>query len=210
MISKEEWDNMLIERHTKDVHNKLSNSKVIIMGLGGLGSNVATSLTRVGIGELCIVDFDIVEKSNLNRQAYMIKHLGMYKTEALKSLLLEINPFLKIKTHCIKVNEDNIESLTSDYDIICEAFDSPEAKAMLVNYVLENMPNKKIISSSGMAGYESSNTIKTSRITKNFYLCGDRVTGIEEGLHLMAPRVGICAYHEANMIVRLLLGNENV
>ena len=100
--------------------------------------------------------------------------------------------------------------LFQDADIVCEAFDNPEAKAMLVNEILEKFPEKKLVSATGMAGFGSSNTIVTRRMTKNFYLCGDRVSEPSYGKGLMAPRVAICAAHEANMITRLLLGEEEI
>ena len=134
----------------------------------------------------------------------------MHKTDALKSLLLKINPYLDIRTDCVKVTEENLTELFKDNEIICEAFDRPEAKAMLVNGILEHFPEKKLVSASGMAGYGSSNTIRTQRIMKNFYLCGDRSTEPAPGKGLMAPRVAICAAHEANMITRLILGEEDV
>ena len=134
----------------------------------------------------------------------------MYKTDALKGLLLKINPYLEIKTDCIKVTEENLTELFKDEPIVCEAFDNPEAKAMLVNGILEYFPEKKLVSATGMAGYGSSNTIRTQRMMKNFYLCGDRVTEPAYGNGLMAPRVAICAAHEANMITRLILGEEEV
>ena len=148
--------------------------------------------------------------TNLNRQQYFMEHLGMYKTDALKSLLLKINPYLDIQTDCVKVTEENIVDLLGDEPIICEAFDRPEAKAMLVNGVLEHFPEKKLVSATGMAGYGSSNTIRTEHLMKNFYLCGDRVTEPGYGNGLMAPRVAICAAHEANMITRLPLGEEEI
>ena len=110
----------------------------------------------------------------------------------------------------VKVTEENIVDLLGDELIICEAFDRPEAKAMLVNGVLEHFPEKKLVSATGMAGYGSSNTIRTKRLMKNFYLCGDGVTEPEYGNGLMAPRVAICAAHEANMITRLILGEEEI
>ena len=132
----------------------------------------------------------------------------MPKTDALKSLLLKINPYLDIRTDCVKVTEDNLKELFKDATIICEAFDNPEAKAMLVNGILEYFPEKKLVSATGMAGYGSSNTINTKRMMKNFYLCGDRVSEVTPGHGLMAPRVAICAAHEANMITRLILGED--
>ncbi len=181
-----------------------------VAGLGGLGSNVAYALARIGVGHLHLIDFDVVDITNLNRQQYFIRHIGMYKTDALKSLLLDINPYLDIRTDCVKVTEENLETLFQNDPIVCEAFDRPEAKAMLVNGILEKFPEKKLISATGMAGYGSSNTITTKRLMKNFYLCGDRVTEPTYGNGLMAPRVAVCAAHEANMITRLILGEEDV
>ena len=120
-----------------------------IAGLGGLGSNVAYALARIGVGHLHLIDFDVVDITNLNRQQYFMEHLGMYKTAALKSLLLKINPYLDIQTDCVKVTEENIVDLLGDELIICEAFDRPEAKAMLVNGVLEKLHTKYLIAADG-------------------------------------------------------------
>ena len=150
------------------------------------------------------------KQKHLNRQQYFMEHIGTYKTDALKSLLLKINPYLDIYTDCVKVTEENLKTLFRDEPIVCEAFDNPEAKAMLVNGILEHFPEKKLVSATGMAGYGSSNTIRTQKLMKNFYLCGDRETAPTYGNGLMAPRVAICAAHEANMITRLILGEEDV
>lgn len=204
MPQKAELEAMLMARHTPAVHNKVKLARVAVLGLGGLGSSVAVMLARTGIGTLHLVDFDIVEPSNLNRQGYKIKHLGVKKTKALMQEIKEINPYVKIITDCVKLTEDNLLNYINDDSIICEAFDNPECKAMVVNTVLENCSDKYIIASSGMAGFESSNTITTKRITSHFYLCGDGVTQAEEGCGLMAPRVNICAGHMANMILRII------
>ena len=209
-LSKEEIYAALNERHSPEIQAVLSAGNVAIAGLGGLGSNVAYSLTRIGVGHLHLIDFDVVDVTNLNRQQYFMEHVGMYKTEALKSLLMKINPYIDIKTDCVRVTEENIKELFCDNDIVCEAFDNPDAKALLVNGIMEYFPEKKLVSASGMAGFGSSNSIVTRRITKNFYLCGDRVTAPSYGNGLMAPRVAVCAAHEANMITRLILGEEEV
>lgn len=209
-LSKEEIYAALNERHSPEIQAVLSAGNVAIAGLGGLGSNVAYSLTRIGVGHLHLIDFDVVDVTNLNRQQYFMEHVGMYKTEALKSLLMKINPYIEIKTDCVRVTEENIKELFCDNDIVCEAFDNPDAKALLVNGIMEYFPEKKLVSASGMAGFGSSNSIVTKRITKNFYLCGDRVTAPSYGNGLMAPRVAVCAAHEANMITRLILGEEEV
>ena len=209
-LSKEEIYAALNERHSPEIQAVLSAGNVAIAGLGGLCSNVAYSLTRIGVGHLHLIDFDVVDVTNLNRQQYFMEHVGMYKTEALKSLLMKINPYIEIKTDCVRVTEENIKELFCDNDIVCEAFDNPDAKALLVNGIMEYFPEKKLVSASGMAGFGSSNSIVTRRITKNFYLCGDRVTAPSYGNGLMAPRVAVCAAHEANMITRIILGEEEV
>lgn len=209
-LTKAQIMNALKERHSPQTQALLSAGSVAIAGLGGLGSNVACALARIGVGHLHLIDFDIVDISNLNRQQYFIEHLGMKKTDAMQSLLKKINPYLDIRTDCVKVTKDNLTELFTDDSIICEAFDDPLAKAMLVNGILQLFPEKKLVSASGMAGFGSSNTILTKHPMKNFYLCGDDVSEPTYGNGLMAPRVAICAAHEANMITRLILGEEDI
>ena len=209
-LTKAQIMNALKERHSPQTQALLSAGSVAIAGLGGLGSNVACALARIGVGHLHLIDFDIVDISNLNRQQYFIEHLGMKKTDAMQSLLKKINPYLDIRTDCVKVTKDNLTELFTDDSIICEAFDDPLAKAMLVNGILQLFPEKKLVSASGMAGFGSSNTILTKHPMKNFYLCGDDVSEPTYGNGLMAPRVAICAAHEANMITRLIQGEEDI
>jgi len=210
MPKEEELESMLMARHTPDVHKKVKLGKVAVAGLGGLGSNIAIMLARIGVGNLLLVDFDVVEPSNLNRQCYNMSHLGILKTIALKKQIEEINPFIQVEIKNSKVTKDNVTELFQDYDIICEAFDKPEAKSMLVDVVLNQLSKQKIVAASGMAGHNSSNSIKTTNPMKRLYLCGDLETGAMIGRGLMAPRVQICAGHQANMILRLLLGIEDI
>ena len=210
MPSKEELESMMCARHTPKVHEKVKDAKVAIAGLGGLGSNIAVLLARTGVGKLLLIDFDTVEPSNLNRQSYYISHLGLPKTEALKQQIEQINPFIQVETKQVRVTEENALSLFNGYPIVCEAFDNPQSKAILVNTLLEQSPQTKLVCGSGMAGYGSSNTIQTKQKFKNLYLCGDGETAAEVGNGLMAPRVTICAAHQANMILRLILGIEEV
>ena len=205
--SREELQKALLSRCTREEVEKLSESRVAVAGLGGLGSNTAVFLARAGIGHLHLIDFDKVDITNLNRQHYFISHLGRYKTEALKEQLLQINPWLDIETSCEEVREENVQRLFQNADIICEAFDCPENKAMLVNGCLELFPEKILVCASGMAGWGRSNDIITSQLGRNFYLCGDDTSGIENGEGLIAPRVALCAAHEANLIIELILKN---
>ena len=208
ILAKELIYQTLNDRHGIVNQEKLNNANVAIAGLGGLGSNIAVALARIGVGHLHLIDFDKVDISNLNRQHYFISHLNKYKTQALAEQLQMINPYLNIVTDCIKVTEDNIFSLFKDEDIICEAFDVPENKAMLVNKVLELFPEKYIISGSGMAGFGHSNEIHTRKVMGKFYICGDEKTALSNENSLMAPRVAICAGHQANLITQLILENN--
>lgn len=205
--SKEDMQRELEARHGKDLQQKFTNSTVAICGLGGLGSNIAVSLARAGIGKLILVDFDKVDISNLHRQQYKADQIGRFKTEALAENLREIAPYIKVETHAVAVTEENLEALLSEADLICEAFDRAEAKAMLVNGVLEKLHTKYLIAASGMAGLGSANSIQTRRITNRFYLCGDGISDVADNIGLVAPRVMLCAAHQAHMVLRILSGN---
>ena len=88
----EELEALMVSRHTPGVHARLKKATVGIAGLGGLGSAVTIALARVGIGKLILVDFDLVEPSNLNRQHYAVGHIGLAKPDAMGRILDEINP----------------------------------------------------------------------------------------------------------------------
>ena len=205
MLTQEEIYQALEERHSPQIQQKLNAGRVAVAGLGGLGSNVAFALARIGVGHLHLIDFDRVEITNLNRQQYFMEHIGMYKTEALCRELESINPYLDITTDCVRVTEENLADLFAGDAIVCEAFDVPEAKAMLVNGILETYPHKMLVAASGMAGWGESNDIHTRKITEHFYLCGDEKTEPAYGNGLMAPRVAICAAHQATLITQLIL-----
>ena len=198
----------LLKRNVKGIAKKLKKAKVCILGLGGLGSNVAVLLARAGIGHLKLIDFDVVEASNLNRQQYRISHIGIKKIEAMKTIIKEINPFVEIDTLDIKVDRENILSVVEDIEIVVEAFDRAETKAMAIEELLTNK-NKIVISASGMAGLGSANEIITRKIRDNFYLIGDSYSDYEEYSGIMSTRVMLCAAHQANVVLRLILGEEN-
>lgn len=202
--AKEEWIKALEIRHGKERQKRFLSSAVAICGLGGLGSNIATALARAGVGRLILIDFDRVDVTNLHRQQYKAEQVGIFKTDALAENLLEISPYIEIEKYTVRINEDNAIGLLGDADIICEAFDSAEAKAMLVNTVLEAMPHKYLIAASGMAGLGSANSISTRRISKRFYLCGDEKSDVENEVSLVSSRVMLCAAHQAHMVLRIL------
>ncbi len=205
--SKEEMNQALILRQGEELTKKLAGASVAVCGLGGLGSNIALSLARAGIGKLILIDFDHVDVTNLHRQQYRASQTGQYKTEALSVILKEISPYTELELHTERIDENNAFSLLKDAEIICEAFDDPENKAMLTNIVLECMPEKYLVAASGMAGIDSGNRIRTRRLTEKFYLCGDGVSEVSEADCLLAPRVMLCAAHQALTVLRLLSGH---
>ena len=202
--TKEEWNKALEERHGKELHTAFSSATVAVCGLGGLGSNIAIALARAGVGRLILIDFDRVDITNLHRQQYKAERIGMYKTVALAENLKEIAPYISLEIHTERITEDNAVTLLQDADIICEAFDDAEWKAMLTNTVLTELPDKYLVAASGMAGMGVTNSIKTRRITSRFYLCGDETSDVSDDIGLVAPRVALCAAHQALTVLRIL------
>lgn len=206
--TKEEMKKALEDRHGKELQKRFSHGVVAVCGLGGLGSNIALSLARAGIGRLILIDYDRVDITNLHRQQYKAAQVGLYKTQALKENLKEIAPYIQVEIHREKITEENAQGLLQEADIICEAFDDPECKAMLTDLVLSRMKEKYLIAASGMAGIGSANGLCTRRITSHFYLCGDGVSDVKEGPGLLASRVMVCAAHQAHMALRILAGEQ--
>lgn len=208
--TKEEMRRALEKRCGVQVQECFSKAVIAICGLGGLGSNIAISLARAGIGKLILIDFDRVDITNLNRQQYAASQIGEYKTEALSKNLKAIAPYIELETHTVRITEDLVPELLKDADIICEAFDDAQAKAMLANAVLEKLPEKYLVAASGMAGFGPANAIRTRKITGHFYLCGDECSDLVEGMGLVAPRVMICAAHQAQAVLRILIDEFEV
>lgn len=198
---------MIIARNGDWISNKLQNACVCVCGLGGLGSNVAAMLARLGVKKLILVDFDFVDTTNLNRQNYFVNDIGSKKTEATARIIKNINPYIDVFVKDTFVTAQNALQVVENAAVVVEAFDSPESKAELVNTILENT-DKYVVASSGMAGANSSNDIITRRAMSRLYVVGDNVSEAREGLSLMAPRVNICAGHQANMVLRLLIGEQ--
>ncbi len=190
--------------HDPEIIPILQKAVIGIAGAGGLGSNVAVSLTRAGIGKLVIADFDKIEPSNLNRQQFFIDQIGMPKVIAFMENLKKISPFTQYQMHEIKLNEENIPFIYKDVEIMVEAFDKAEMKKMLIETWLTNFPHKPIIAASGLAGWGKNELLHTRR-SDNLYICGDEETDLQNGISPMAPRVGIVANMQANLVLELLL-----
>ena len=203
-----ELDALLSARHTPGVHEKVKRAIVGIAGVGGLGSAVAIALARTGVGRLIIADFDLVEPSNLNRQQYFLDQLGQPKVYALRATLARINPHVHVAACHLRLTEGNAAEVFGAVDVLVEAFDRADQKAMLVETFLARCPGKPVVAGSGMAGFGPANSVRTLRHGSALYLCGDEVTAAAPGVGLMAPRVGVTAHHQANAVLRLLLGED--
>lgn len=199
---------LMAARHTPGVHAILKGSVVGIAGAGGLGSAVAVALARVGVGTLLIADFDVVEPSNLNRQQFFVDQIGVPKVEALAENLARINPYVEVLPSLVRLNPENIPQVFGRAQILVEAFDRADQKAMLVGAWRRAFPTRPIVTATGLAGHHPSNTVLTRRIGQYLYVVGDQETAACPGTGLMAPRVGVAAHHQANAVLRLLLGED--
>jgi len=191
----------------KEIKAMLKKKSVGIAGCGGLGSNCAVALARTGIGKIVLADFDVIRKSNFNRQHYFTDQLGQKKVFALEDNIYFINPIVKIESHNIKLDPKSIVKIFRKCDVIIEAFDEAEMKQMIIETVLDKFPDMPIISGIGMAGYGESNSIRIEQ-HGNLYICGDMKTEIAENMPPLAPRVGIVAMMQANQAIEILLNKH--
>ena len=164
-----------------EIKQILGSKTIGIAGAGGLGSNCAVALARVGIGKLIIADFDIIDESNLNRQYYFYDQIGQKKVLALRDNIKRVNSATIVESHDVKLDPDKIVELYSDCDVIVEAFDQAEAKQMIIETVLEKLHGKKLITGIGLAGWGKNNIIKTEQ-TDNLYICGDQTLEVSDDL----------------------------
>jgi len=185
----------------------LSQKTIGIAGCGGLGSNCAVALARVGIGKLIIADFDMIDESNLNRQYYYFDQVGQKKSYTLQDNLYFVNSKVEVVAHDIKLGSKDIKRIYKDCDVIVEAFDLAEMKEMIIETVLEEMPGIPLVVGVGMAGWGDNNSLRT-RHEGNLYICGDERSEISDKLPPLAPRVGIVANMQANQVLEILLKGE--
>lgn len=204
--SRDEMEFLMAARHTPGIHRMLKKSSAAIAGLGGLGSNIAINLARMGVGKLKIIDFDVVEPSNLNRQQYFIHQIGKKKVDALHETLHQINPYLEYDCENVYITEDKVEKIFSDYQVVLEAFDKAENKAMLIGKFMRIFPEKCIIGASGVAGIYDTKTLGVRKLGENAYIVGDMENEARPGRGLMSTRVAVAAGIQSNLAVRYLTG----
>jgi sulfur carrier protein ThiS adenylyltransferase len=186
----------------------LKKFRVGIAGAGGLGSNCAVALARCGVGTLVIADYDIVEEANLNRQYFFLEQVGMQKVKALQDNLYRINKSVDVIIFQSELTRENIPLIFSGCDIIVEAFDLAEMKEMLAETVQKQMPGIILIIGSGMAGYGNNESIQTRKIDDYLYVCGDESSEVSDEIPPMAPRVGIVANMQANVVIDILMSRQ--
>lgn len=135
----------------EDNLNKLINSKVIVFGVGGVGSYVVESLVRSGIGNISIVDFDVVDITNINRQIIALHStIGKKKVEVMKERILDINPNINVTIYDTFVSCETIDNFNmADYDYVIDCIDNVTGKLHIIENCIKN--NIKVISSLGTA-----------------------------------------------------------
>ncbi|NDV18955.1 sulfur carrier protein ThiS adenylyltransferase ThiF [Pseudodesulfovibrio sp. JC047] len=181
----------------------LQTVSVGIAGAGGLGSNCAMHLVRSGFRRFVLVDFDRIEPSNLNRQAFTLEQVGANKVDALAANMHAVNPDLELDLYIGKVNGADMAELFAPCHVIVEAFDDPTAKKALVETML---PSKKlVVAVSGMGGFGKSDAIITRKVSDSLYLIGDGETECSDETPPMSPRVGIAAAKQADVVLRYFL-----
>lgn len=187
------------------VSPKLRTAKVGIAGAGGIGSNLAVSLARVGVGNLHIVDFDEVELMNLNRQNYRLSDVGQKKTIALKNQIESINPFVQVHIRNQKINSQNAAEIFQDDDVVCEAFDDESEKSMLIDAMVSASRKQWLVAASGMAGFDMKEQMQVRQLGSRLFVCGDFSTDSVWEHGIMSPKVLMCAALCANVVVNLIV-----
>jgi sulfur carrier protein ThiS adenylyltransferase len=191
----------------ENIRMNLQKASVGIAGAGGLGSNIAVSLARAGIGRLVIVDFDKVEESNLNRQYYFLDQIGMDKVEALKKTLFSVNKSLKVEVLNYRLMKNTMDKPFHNVDVVVEALDKAETKTMFIEEIMQKLPEIPIVGCSGVAGYGHSDRIITKKLG-NLYLVYDEEAKDSDVDVLLAPRVILMANWQANLVLEILLGED--
>jgi sulfur carrier protein ThiS adenylyltransferase len=203
-MEKERYLSELYLRNPPGSLGRLDDRVVGIAGAGGLGSNIAISLLRSGGQHFIIADQDRVELSNLNRQHYFFDQVGMEKTTALQQNMLRINPHLDATLHCTRITETNLTSLFARAEILIEALDEPDQKAMIARSWMRCFPERFLIMGSGLSGYGRNNTLTTT-VHGRLVICGDQSTEYNTINGLTASRLGLVAQMQANATLEILL-----
>lgn len=153
----------------KENVEKLKNSNIAVLGVGGVGGYVVEMLARLGVEKLTIVDFDVISVSNLNRQIIALNsNINLLKVDCFKQRLTDINPNLKVEAINKKITKENLEQiLNKNFDYVIDAIDDIPAKVEVAKYCFKN--NIKIVSSMGTGNRYKMPKFEVSDISKTSY-----------------------------------------
>ena len=187
---------------------KIFNSKILIIGIGGLGCPLLTYLAASGVGTLGIVDHDKIELNNLNRQTlFSIDDIGSYKVDQAKAKIIKLNNKIKVKTFKKKVSSQNIKSIMNNYDIICDGTDNYETRYLINDQCKKD---KKILISAAISKFDGHLYIFNFNNKTSCYRCfmpekpHDINNCQSEGV--FSPIAGIMGSLQANEVLKVILG----
>ncbi|MBN1241911.1 MAG: sulfur carrier protein ThiS adenylyltransferase ThiF [Spirochaetales bacterium] len=191
-----------------ELRKRLKSARVGIAGAGGLGSNCAVALARAGVGHLVVADFDVVQRSNLDRQYYFLDQIGKHKTEALRENIARIDPDIRVDAKALRLDAGNVAVAFAGCSVVVEALDDAAAKAMLIEAALAISPETLVVAASGIAGWGRVEELGVRRMGRLF-LVGDLESAVSDELPPMASRVGVAACMEADLVLEILLGGSS-
>ncbi|OQA40186.1 MAG: Molybdopterin-synthase adenylyltransferase [Candidatus Omnitrophica bacterium ADurb.Bin314] len=201
-MNPEAFERDLIAKLGAEGFRRVRAAKIGIAGAGGLGSNCATALVRSGFRDLVIADFDVIDDTNLDRQAYFAEQVGRPKVEALAENLHRTLPGLTLHALVLKLDRSNLPSVFAECDAVVECFDQADAKSMFVETLLPT--GKFLVTASGLGGIGASDEIRIHRIRENLVMIGDLRSDIRR-TPALAPRVAIAAAKQADVVLEYVV-----
>lgn len=199
---------------SKEQMATLASARIGIAGAGGLGSNCAMMLARCGVGHFVLVDDDIVDASNLNRQYFFPRHVGMAKVHALAEQMAELSEHVQVTALQEKLDAQNVLPIFASCSIVIEAVDLASTKTLIIQELLS--AGKTVVAASGMAGWGGDGMLK-KKLGSKLIVVGDFVNEVttaqesdqkqkQEQMPPLAPRVIMAASMQADAVLRLILG----
>ena len=197
--------NMAFGGITQEQQEKLMNAKVLVMGVGGLGSGVVMNLAALGVGQIKVVDSNVVEESDFNRQLiHKYKNIGRAKVISAKEWVCEYNPEIKVEIDKIKINDLNYFTTVDGYDIIVDCFDNFEAKYMLNEIILRH---KKILIHGHAKGFYGQVTTIVPNKTGCLACVMQKPKNFEdEQYSSLSPVVNVISSLQAQEVLKVITG----
>jgi sulfur carrier protein ThiS adenylyltransferase len=186
------------------VKTRLHRCRVGIAGAGGLGSNIAMALARAGVGHLLVVDFDRVEESNLNRQAFFLDQIGQLKTRALKENIERAVKGCVVEILNIRLEKGDMASHFANVDVVVEALDAASTKVNFIEEILTKLPGKRLVAASGVAGIGGLDRIRVID-TGDLILVEDPHANSSDEDVVLCPKVGAIAHFQADIVLGILM-----